>query len=281
MMSDTETQTPPTEADKPAGPLAGVITGTVIKPRRLLVYGVHGVGKTTFAAGAPAPIFVETEEGSDGLDVSRFKLAKTYNDVMDSLRALARGGHEFKTVVLDSLDRLERLIWAEVCETVKHPQTGAKVERIEDYGYGKGYTYAADKFDELLGALDFIRYRCGMNVVLIAHEHTKKVENPEGDAYDRHEPMLHARASALVQQWTDEVFFACYEMFVTQKTGDFGRKTSKATGSGERIMRIEERPAYLAKNRLAITDGEHTLPLSWDAYAEHFPGNQATQQEAE
>ena len=42
------------------------------KPPRILIHGVAGVGKTTFAAGAPAPVFICTEDGLGTLDATQF-----------------------------------------------------------------------------------------------------------------------------------------------------------------------------------------------------------------
>jgi len=92
-----------------------VTTGPVRRPRRALIYGVQGVGKSTFGAMAEAPIFIQTEDGLSDIDCSRFPIAATYADVLAALGALYSEAHEYRTVVIDSLDWLERLIWADVC----------------------------------------------------------------------------------------------------------------------------------------------------------------------
>ena len=43
------------------GLLQQVIRGCRPAPRRVMVYGVQGVGKSTFGAAAPRPIFIQTE----------------------------------------------------------------------------------------------------------------------------------------------------------------------------------------------------------------------------
>ena len=48
-------------------------------------------------------------------------LAESYIDVMKALDALVNESHDFKTVVIDSLDWLETLIWKQVCSDNKVP----------------------------------------------------------------------------------------------------------------------------------------------------------------
>ena len=93
--------------------LASLNRTTALKPPRILIHGVHGVGKTTFAAGAPDPVFILTEDGLGTLEVPHFPLARTFDEVMQALAALYTEEHAFRTLVVDSVDWLEPLIHAE------------------------------------------------------------------------------------------------------------------------------------------------------------------------
>lgn len=230
------------------------------QPRRVLVYGQQGVGKSQFASGADAPIFIQTEDGLGSIEGARFPLAEKFSDVITALGELYTQKHAFKTVVIDSVDWLERLIWAEVCR-----ERG--VESIEDIGYGKGYVFALKYWQQVIAGLSAIRSDKGMTVVLIAHSKIERFEDPEGDAYDRYSPRLHKAACALLVEWSDEVVFACHKVFTKQADEGFGRKRTVALGSGERQIKTTEKPAYIAKNRLALPE---ELPLSWAALAKFF-----------
>jgi hypothetical protein len=120
------------------------------RPRHIfaLLYGTDGVGKSAVCSHAPNPIFVGAEKGTEQLDVARFPQTETIAELLDQLRALQTEKHEFNTVVLDSLDWIEPLIWRAVCEE-------GKVESIEQYagGYGKGYVRALDLWRVLLKEL--------------------------------------------------------------------------------------------------------------------------------
>lgn len=239
--------------------LANIQKGKQPKPRRIMIYGVHGIGKSTFGAMAPSPIFVPTEDGISDIDVDSFPLAETYEAFLANLRTLATEDHDYQTVVIDSADWLERLIWADVCS--QH-----KVKNIEDIGYAKGYAFALSQWGEVLAALNYLRNAKSMAVVLIAHALIEKFDNPETESYDRYSPKLHKKASGVVQEWCDEVLFANYQTFTRSEDQGFGKDRNIATGSGERILRCSERPAHVAKNRCGLPD---EIALDWREYARY------------
>jgi hypothetical protein len=242
------------------GLLQSVEVGKQTSPRRVMLYGVHGIGTSTFGAMAPQPIFIQTEDGLANIDCVRFPLAQSFGDVMQALSELYSEAHDYWTVVVDSLDWLERLIWASVCEAKGK-------DSIEDFGYGKGYTLALDPWKQFLDGLNALRNDRQMMVVLLAHAKIERFENPETDSYDRYSPRLHKSASAMIQEWCDEVLFATYKVHTKQTDEGFDRTRTRAIGSGDRILRTTERPAHVAKNRLGMPD---ELPLDFASYAQHL-----------
>lgn len=244
--------------------LQQIETGRQARPRRVLIYGTQGIGKSTAGAAAEKPVFIQTEDGLGEIDCARFPIATSYADVMKAISELYSEQHDFKTVVVDSVDWLERLIWTDVCQK-------RQVDSIEDIGYAKGYTFAVTQWREFLAGLDALRNQRGMTVVLLAHARIERFENPETDTYDRYVPRLHKLASQIVQEWCDEVLFATYKVYTKTSDEGFNRKKAKGVGSGERVLRTTERPAHVAKNRLSLPD---ELPLDWQAYAAHFSDQQ-------
>jgi len=237
--------------------LGQVTIGRSPAPRRVMIYGTHGVGKSTFASMAEKPVFIQTEDGLGEIDCAKFPLAQSFGQVMTILSELYTNKHEFKTVAVDSLDWLERLIWADICRQ-------RSLESIEDIGYAKGYIFALTQWREFLEGLTALRRDKGMTVVMIAHAKIERFENPETESYDHYVPRLHKIAAAIVQEWCDEVLFATYKVHTKQNDEGFNRKRTQGIGSGERIIRTTERPAHIAKNRLNLPD---ELPLDWNAYA--------------
>ena len=57
---------------------------------------------------------------------------------------------EFKTVVIDTLDWIEPMLYAHVVAAAKKND----IKHIEDFGYGKGYVIAQNEARKLIVALD-------------------------------------------------------------------------------------------------------------------------------
>jgi hypothetical protein len=243
--------------------LEQVTTGRSPAPRRVMLYGTHGIGKSTFAAHAPKPIFIQTEDGLGEIECDKFPLTTTFDQAMQALSELYTEKHPFRTVAVDSLDWLERQIWAEVCRK-------RSVESIEDIGYAKGYVFALTQWREFLEGLTALRNDKGMMIVLIAHARIERFENPETESYDRYVPRLHRLASQVLQEWCDEVLFATFRIHTRQMDEGFDRKRTQGIGTGERILRTVERPAHVAKNRLNLPED---MPLDWNTYAQYLTSN--------
>lgn len=238
--------------------LSRITQGRKVRPRRTMLYGVQGVGKSTWASMAPQPIFLPTEDGLNDIDCESFPVFTRYEDVIATLKELASAPHNYGTAVVDSLDWLEQLIWDYTCRE-------GQQKSIEAFGYGKGYTEALGHWREFLRLLDVLRLTRDMGIILLAHAKIERFEAPETQSYDRNVPRLHKTASGLVQEWCDEVFFATYKVFTKVEKGKFNKEVTKAVGSGERIVRTAERPFAMAKNRLGFPD---EIPLDYRVYAE-------------
>lgn len=247
--------------------LQSIESGRSNRPRRVMVYGVHGIGKSTFGAMAPKPVFIQTEDGLANIETARFPLAESFDDILAAIMALYSDQHDFQTVVVDSADWLEQLIWKEVIRRRPTTDRGRDITSIEDYGFAKGYTYALEPWREVLDGLNALRNERGMMVILIAHAKIERFENPETDAYDRYSPRLNKHASALIQEWCDEVLFATYKVHTKQTEEGFDKTRTRGIGTGDRIIRTTERPAHMAKNRLSLPE---EMPLNFAAYAEHL-----------
>lgn len=254
-----------------------IITTTPTKPPRIIVYGDHKVGKSSFASKMPSPIFIQTEDGLESLGVQAFEKATTFTDLIAQLKFLANEKHEFKTVVLDSLDWTEKLIWEDVCTKNNWSQIG-------EGAYGAGYKLAINYWREVLVALDYLSNTRKMCVCLIAHAKVTKFEDPEKENYDRWNLDLHEKTSKMICEWADIIGFANLKTVVSVKKEDFGTVT-KAKSTGERQICLNGKAAYEAGNRYGLPD---TLPLEWSAVAsgigEYFaarkPGNLTAAKEA-
>jgi hypothetical protein len=184
-----------------------------------LCFGTEGVGKSTFGSQAPRPIFVPTEDGLGEIECDKFPLAKSLDDVLEALTELHAAEHDYETVVVDSADWLERLVWDAVCG-----EYAVKSIEKADGGYARGYAHALVHWRRILELLDALRNDRSMIVLLIAHAKVERFEDPESSAYDRYSPRLHKLASAMICEWSDAVLFATRKIRTQTEDAGFNRK---------------------------------------------------------
>lgn len=251
--------------------LKSLTTGAALKPPRILFYAVHGIGKTTFAATAPNPVFIQTEDGlgeqsESTREAARFPLATSYGDVMEAITTLSTEKHEFQTVAVDSLDWLEPLILRHVCEQ-------QNVATIEAIPYGKGFVMAQDYWREFTEGLNYLRSEKGMIVIQTAHADVKRYEAPDQPSYDRYMMKLNPKAASIIEENADIVLFGNYKTFTKEDAHAPGKKGEKrllAVGNNQRFIYTAERPAFRAKNRYNLPE---EIPLDnnvWGVLSEHI-----------
>jgi hypothetical protein len=236
--------------------LESVTTTPKFQPMRILLYGVEKIGKTMFATEAPAPIFIGPEDGFpvDCQTAPRFPLPESWADALDAIDELTERENQYQTLVIDTVDWLEPLIWQQVCST-------AQAHSIEDVGggYGKGYTAALDEWRKMLSALERLRAKRRMHVILLGHSQVRTFKNPEGADFDRYSLKINEKAAGLLKEWSDAVLFANYETIAK------AQRNAKAKGldTGARRIHTERRAAFDAGNRYSLPE---VLALSWSEF---------------
>jgi hypothetical protein len=238
------------------------------KPPIVTLYGPGGVGKTTLAAGSEAPVILAVEDGIGTLDVPHWPIT-SFGDVMQAIGVLYSEDHDRSTCIIDSLDWLEPLVWAEACR--KNGWAS-----IEDAGYGKGYVAALAFWREIIDGLRALRDDKGMTVVLIAHHTVKRFDDPANEPYDRYLLKMHERASNLVIEAADVVAFLNYRVSIAKAEAGFNKKVARGVGGGQRVLYLEERPGFIAKNRygmppsLDLPNSQEPAQL-WHTFAQYLP----------
>jgi len=234
--------------------LENLITGRLQRPLRIVIAGVDGIGKSTFAAQSPAPIFLSPEDGTAHLDVTRFPQPQAWDDIMAAIGVLYEQEHAFKTLVLDSADWAERMARDAVCR--EHDVAG-----IESLPYGKGWTFSQEKFNRLLMAFDAL-YSKGMNIIVICHLEIKTFNDPEREPYDRYTLKLDKRTAPLLREWCDYHLHCNFDTtLVKNEKGQAGNVRAKSFGKRE-IHTIRS-AAFDAKRRWPIPD---RMPLDWSEF---------------
>jgi hypothetical protein len=229
-------------------------------PRRILLYGKHGIGKSTWAAAAPSPLFLNIEDGLADIDCDKTDPLKTFSEFMDSLVWLDGQKHKYRTVVIDTVDWVEQLIHDRVCE-----ENGVKA--IADIDYGKGPGKALPRWKMVINWLDQLRTKRRMGVILLSHASPLKAKNPGEESYDCWGPAIDHGASELLQEWCDEVLYARTRVFTKQEDLGFKKTRAIAIGGEERFVQCTASASANAKNRLGLPN---ELPFSWPEYATYF-----------
>ena len=233
-----------------------IIRGKIPCAKKVVIYGPEGIGKSTFAAQFPDPVFIDTEGSTKDMDVARFEKASSWAMLMDQIRYTKNNPDLCRTLVIDTADWAEQMCIADLC--ARNGKHG-----IEDFGYGNGYVYAKEEFGRFLNLLEDV-VSAGINVVVTAHAHLKKFEQPdELGAYDRWELKLGKKTSSqtapLLKEWADMVLFANYKTWSI--AADKEGKKRKAQG-GARVMYTSHHPCWDAKNRYGLPE---ELPFEYDA----------------
>lgn len=241
--------------------MLNIITGVEKMPIKICIYGAEGVGKTSLAAHMPEPLFIDTEGGTSRLNVRRIKCTK-WEDLISIVKEVIDTPTVCKTLVVDTADWAESLCINFVCNKYRKAN-------IEDFGYGKGYTYLAEEFSEFLKLLNQL-VDVGINPVVIAHGKPRKYELPEEQGqFDRWEMKLSKQVAPLIKEWCDMLLFCNYKTFVVTTENN----TKKAQG-GKRVMYTTHNPCWDAKNRFNLPD---ELDLSINSISHLFSEHGAKQ----
>lgn len=224
------------------------------KPMKVVLYGVEGIGKTTFVSHFPDPIFIDTEGSTGFIDAKKLPDPDSWAMLLEEIAYMAQSP-QGKTLVIDTAD------WAE--ELAKqHLMAKHKWQAIDQTDYGTRYVALSNEIIRLLRELEMVK-NAGMNVVLTAHAVQKKFELPDQvGSFDRYVLKLEKRDAALIKEWCDMLLFANYKTTVVAS----GSGSKKATG-GQRVMYTTHMPAWDAKNRLGLPD---ELPFEYGAIKDKF-----------
>ena len=222
-------------------------SGRIKAAQKVVIYGPEGIGKSTFAGKFPRPVFCDTEGSTKHMDVVRTPKPLSWPQLIDQVDYFTQNPDQLDTFVLDTSDWAERMCVEHICS--KAAKAG-----IEDFGYGKGFTYLVEEFGKLLNKLEDL-IEAGVHVVLTAHAKMRKFEQPdEMGAYDRWEMKLSKTVAPLVKEWADMVLFATYKTYVVNVDGQGTEKGKNKAQGGRRVIKATHHPCWDAKNRHDLPD---------------------------
>jgi hypothetical protein len=225
---------------------------TAAPAQRIGVYGVPGVGKTSLAMLAPGPVAVVDFDRSVGVlhksgavpeSVQLVDGIATYGDLLEILRDPAWEQSGVKSLVIDTVTAMHKLVEEHVIRTI--PSDRGAATSIESYGYGKGYSFVSEEYAKLLADLDRYHVQKGRNVVLVMHEIKAKRAGTENMELLEYTIALPESGTKSVRQqvigWLDHLLFLNIEKVITDK--------GLVKSTGLRVIYCQEGPNFRAKSR--------------------------------
>jgi hypothetical protein len=203
---------------------------------KILIYGAPGVGKTTLGVNLDPEhtLLLATEPGYGGLEAFVLPV-RSWKEFRDIGADLANTKHQFKIVVVDTIDELARL-------GQDHVMSEAKILHPSDLEYGKGWQMVGDELKLRVARLCSL----GLGVVFISHEKTEEIKQKVGTV-SRSGPTLTGAVGRWMEGFVDYVLRA---EIVTTPDGE------------ERVLRTNPSENWMGKQRLPLPD-----PLPLDAGA--------------
>lgn len=227
---------------EPADMTMKIIKGPVQRPQKVCVYGPEGVGKTSFAARFPKPLFLDLERGSCAYAVDRV-YPETYGKVEEVMATVLQGGTGYETLVVDTFDALWQVLGRQVA-------AAKGVKGVEEIPYGKGVAMAAEGMTRFFLRVDAL-VAAGVHVVVLAHSEVKKHEDAEaGASYDRYMFRVQKLSAHLLMQEMDSVLFANFETRVVQDANGKAR----GVGGKQRVLHTVRTASHDGKNRLGLPE---------------------------
>jgi hypothetical protein len=286
----TEPSPPPAPARPATGVQAAVrppsvlaappVAGAILRPKRtlasmmaenrksqgdsVLVAGKPKTGKTSgFAFGAPRPFFIFADKRGDAVLPESFTdkiKPDAWDDppgataagltVLGALRQLRDEDHGFQTVVIDTINDAEALLWEYVIASDK---TGAKSITEVGEGWGNGYVKAREQVQIMRAILDDLAVKKGMQCILISHVDTKTDNDPTDESYEKWALDLNKKAGAVLLGAVNTILFAVPEV-TAKNIAKAGARQAKMRGGRTGVTRaiVQSRQGIDAGSRLSL-----------------------------
>lgn len=234
-----------------AFPDSVIKTGSVKLPSRIIVYGKAGCGKSSFAAYAPNPVFCMTPS-EDGLltlmdygsipdTVGHFPICDSWHKLRGCVKHLMQTDSGHKTFVVDTINGAEKLLHEAIC------QSNFRGDWDKFLSFGRGIGQSAPELADFFDDLNRLRQQRNMSIILLAHAKIKRINNPEGEDYDKYVPDIAEASSQVIMRWADCVLFLNNEKAVVKGEGN----KRKAALVGRKLYTCDT-AVFDAKNRFGL-----------------------------
>lgn len=234
------------------------------RPPRCVIHGVASVGKSTLAAHTPSPVFIACEDGCRELNVPVWVfdektdriVPKTLDEVREAIRKIAKDPQGCKTLVIDGLGDLDRLVQQHL--VAKNPRWNGN---IQHEGFGKPEAMILGVWREIIVDLEEAN-NAGLMIVLLGHSRVENFAPPDSPNYSRYQLAVTSHklgdVAGLLFAWSDVFGFARF----VQMTTESGKRTIGTGIQGARVLQLQRLDSSDAKCRYKNAPGQ--IPLSWE-----------------
>ena len=225
-------------------------------PGFVTIFGDAGNGKTSLAATFPKPIFIRAEDGLKAVPSEKrpkaFPLLKSAQDLWDQITALIKEDHDYQTLVVDSVSKLDVLFTEEIMKV-----DGKNNLAQCGGGFGGGFGVLFGMHQRLRKACQVLQEKKGMNIVFLAHADVDKIEPPDMAGYSKYVMKITKTKGNnpvnCADPYVNDVDLVGFIKLKTFAKGADG-EVKKAMSTGARELICFATASNVSKNRFGITD---------------------------
>lgn len=226
----------------------------IITAPNIVLYGTGGRGKSSTASLFPHSIFLDTDHSIDAFSITKtpkllgWEASKEENKHLGLkywLDFLINEKHEFKSVILDTLDATEIYFKKQIMNdytTEKYTPISHVDDNVKALNFGKGGEILADRIrEEILKRLSILSKKKGMIVVVLAHQGKRSVKLPHSEDYQQTAPLLEKQVTSALESWADIIGLLDVRLSISED--------GKAITSKDSYVFTEKKESYVAKQR--------------------------------
>lgn len=233
---------------------------------RITIYGSPGIGKSTLASQFPDPLFLMTEQ-TGLVGINAIQPVNNFGDFWRNIKQLLKEPElPFKTIVIDSISKLDQLVIKHILDAEPVRKDGTKASTLATAcgGYGAGYLAASARHKALKNLLDEFQAK-GVTVVYIGHLSTVKHKAPDMEDFDKYSIVMgHEKCKEAYIDDVDLVGFCRLKSYVSDT--DSGRALVHSTS--DRVILTGVSDGHVSKNRFKMPN---EIPMSYESLAKYIP----------
>jgi len=230
-----------------------ITTGTITYPN-IVLYGSGGRGKSSTASLFPNPIFLDTDHSIDAFEVTKTPRLKGWESSKEEnthlglkywLDFLINEPHDFKTVVLDTIDATEIYFKKEIIKdytTDKYTPIAYNDDNVKALNFNKGADLLGTRIQaEILNRLSILSKKKKMFVIILAHQGKRSIKLPHSEDYQQTAPLLEKQVTSALESWADIIGLLDVRLSISED--------GKAITSKDSYVFTEKKESYVAKQR--------------------------------